>query len=223
MNTFTTWVYVQDDSGVKINLELDANTKKNKLVVDTESGEALYVNSPNGLIDISNSVITPLLGPGWLQVICRSKDPDYNTVFRSNLIDQVIQLKDNYKKRIFREGNSYFSQIIAFREPMIQKTLNHLRVNTLLSDHNFFAIDDFTDPLNNYIVVNYSPNTTDELYNRIASPDEDADDRPALSGEIYSVEWNSKNQNIDEVDNDIIVRIDLERAATSDHSRPKRL
>lgn len=216
MNTFTTWVYVQDDSGIKINLELDATTKQNKLVVDTESGEALYVNSPNGLIDISSSVVTPLLGPGWLQIICRSKDPDSNTVFRTNLIDQVIQLKDNYKKRIFREGNSYFSQIIAFREPMIQKTLNHLKVNTLLNDHNFFAIDDFTDPLNNYIVVNYSPNTTDELYNRIASPDEDPDERPALSGEIYSVEWNSKNQNIDEVDNDIIVRIDLERVATSD-------
>lgn len=216
VNTFTTWVYVSNENGVRINFELDPTSKKNKLIVDFEKGEALYINGPGGIIDITRAIVTPSIGPGWVQIVCRSKDPDSNVLFRTNLIDQVIQLKDSYKKRIFKEGGSYFSNIVAFREPMIQKTLNHLRVNTLRSNHEFFAIDDFTDPERNYIVVNYNPNTTEELYNRIPSADEDLDDRPEQIGEIYYVEWNSKNNDDQNIDNDIVVRIDLQRNPSID-------
>lgn len=216
LNTFTTWVFVSNNEGKRINLELDPSTKKNRLVVDTENTESLFINGPTGLIDITKSVVTPVIGPGWVQIICRSKDPDLYSAFRSNLIDQVIQLKDSYRKRIFKEGGNYFSSMIAFREPLIQKTLNHLKVNTLRSNHEFFAVDDFTDPSNNYLVVNFNPNNTEEIYNRIPSSDDAVDDRPEQSGEIFYVEWNSKNSDGNNIDNDIIVRIDLERNQATD-------
>jgi len=216
IQTFTIWAKVANPSGIQIKFELNNLTKKNKLSVDTESGETFYVNGPQGLIDISKTTVTNLLGPGWIQFIVRSKDPDSNITLGSNLIDQVIQLRDSSGKKIFKEGNAYFSELVAFREPMSQRTLNHLRVNTLMSDHQSFAIDDFTDVNNSYVVVNFNPTTTDELYNRIATDDNDLTSRPALAGEIFYMTWESKNQNIDSADSNIVVRIDLERETSTD-------
>jgi hypothetical protein len=213
--TFLIWAEILNENGVKIDLDLDPTTRKNKLVVDTAAGEIFFVNSPTGMLDISKALSIPVVGPGWVQFVVRSKNPDSNVAFRSNLIDQIIQLRDTFKKKIFKEGNSYFYQLTAFREPMQQKTLNHLKVNTLASDHTSFAIDDFTAPLDSYIVVNFKPTSTNELYCRVPTEDWDDSTRPPLDGETFLFTWNSKNQNI-EVTNKVIVRIDLERQPTAD-------
>lgn len=215
IETFQTWCNITNPDGVQIKFDLDSTTKKNKLVSDDTIGEGLFVNSSQGLITLTNAASTPVLGPGWVQFIVRSKNPDANVQFRSNLIDQVIQIRDTSKKKIFRENSSYFQEIIAFREPLIQRTLNHLRTNTLLSDHSVFAIDDITDPIKIYPVINFFPTSTSELYLRVPTTDSDETTRPSLSPEEFLLSWESLlSSNIS--GSQVIVRIDLSRNADSD-------
>jgi len=177
LQTFTVWAYVASTEGTQIKFDLDPSTRQNKLVVDSELGESFYVNTKQGLVNLTKSAVTPILANGWVQFIVRSKDPSSFATYRSNLIDQVIQLKDINKKKIFRPFSSYFNEITAFRDAMVEKTLNHLKVNTLLSDHTVFAVDSTTDINSNYIVINFKPNETKELYNKV--PTEDADETTA--------------------------------------------
>jgi len=189
--------------------------RKNKLVSDTAVGEGFFVNSSNGLVELTNAVNTPVLGPGWVQFVVRSKNPTTNVSFGSNLIDQVIQLRDIYRKKIFRSNNLYFKEISAIRDPMIQVTLNHLKVNTLKSDHNVFAIDNTTDPRSNYIVLNFLPNNTTELYNYIPTADSDSNSRPQANSEQFLFQWRSRS--LDQaIGNKVVVRIDLERNEQTD-------
>jgi hypothetical protein len=177
-----------------------------------ELGEGLYVNSPDGFFDISTATRTPLLNPGWIQFIVRSKNPDANTVYGDNLIDQVIQLRDENSKRIFRQQGLYFSEITALRDGMKQISLNHLKVNTLKSNHSFFAIDDTTDIGGiSYVVINFIPGQTEELYNRVASAEQDTDTRPSQVQETFLLIWYSElEQGIQ--GNQLVVKIELERS-----------
>lgn len=217
VQTFTTWAFVSSNNGVQIKFDLDPTTKKNKLIVDSEEGESFYVNSKEGLVNLTKSTSTPLLSYGWVQFIVRSKSPSTNGQYRSNLIDQVIQLKDINKKKIFKAFNQYFNEITAFREPLVEKSLNHLKVNTLLSDHTSFAIDNSTDPFNSYIVVNFKPNETSELYQKIPTEDSDEENPPASSNEEFKFDW-AEQVETDSKINSIVVKIELNRVQGVDGS-----
>lgn len=217
LQTFTTWAFVSSNSGTQIKFDLDPVSKTNKLVIDVEEGESLYVNSKDGLINLTKATSTPLLSYGWVQFIVRSKDPSSNTSYRSNLIDQVIQLKDINKKKIFKAYNQYFNDITAFREPLVEKSLNHLKVNTLLSDHSSFAIDNTTDPFNSYIVVNFKPNETSELYQKIPTEDSDEENPPAVSNEEFKFDWTEQIETDTKI-NSVIVKIELNRVQGVDGS-----
>lgn len=210
--TFTTWAYIETDNPISIDFDLLFNSSTNTLVANSTLGEAFYINTPNGVLDLTNALSIPELTRGWVQFIVRSKDPVANPLWQENLIDQVIQLRDRNKKRIFRTNGEYFSQITAFREPMKQRTLNHLRVNTLKSDHTVFAIDDITNPNEAYIVVNFSPNSTNELYQKIPSSELEVDGSlPDSIDEEFLVTWYSENTESNT--KKIAVRIELERSS----------
>lgn len=215
LQTFTTWAYISGQNGSQIKFDLDPSTKKNKLVIDGELGESFFVNSKEGLINLTKATSTPVLPFGWVQFIVRSKDPDTHSAFKTNLIDQVIQLKDVNKKKIFKQFNYYFNEITAFREPLSEKSLNHLKVNTLLSDHSSFAIDSITDPTSSYIVLNFKPNETLELYTKIPTEDSDETNPPASDSEDFVFVWNEK---VDTTlaPSQVIVKVDLVRDQNTD-------
>lgn len=214
VETFQTWCFIPTENGTQIKFDLDISGQKNTLVADTESGEGFFVNTPQGLIELTNASSTPLLNQGWVQFIVRSKNPDANTIYRSNLIDQVIQLRDVDKKRVFLQNSRYFKEITAFRNPLNQRTLNHLRVNTLASDNSVFAIDNITNPEDSCVVVNFKPGNVDTFYNRLPSPDQTTDDRPELFDELFRLVWSSKATTRN-IGNKLIVRIELERNSNS--------
>ena len=222
LQTFTTWCDIAPSDGTQIKFDLDPSTKKNKLIVDTDVGEAFYINTPQGLINLTNATSTPVLPSGWVQLIVRSKSPTDNVAYGTNLIDQVIQLKDINKKKIFKQNNNYFNQITAFREPLAERTLNHLKVNTLLSDHSVFAIDTITDPNNSYIVVNFSPNNTTEIYNKVPTADSDEASAPDSSPEEFLLTWVSKVDSA-ETPSNIIVRVELNRNQDTDGAQTPKL
>lgn len=221
VQTFTTWCNITDSSGVQIKFEVDSTNKNNKLVADTSVGEAFYVNTSQGLIDLTKSVNTPVLGPGWIQLVVRSKNPSANQNYGSNLINQVIQIRDQSGKKVFRDNNFYFKEMICLRDPLTEITLNHLKVNTLSQDHKSFAIDDITSPLDPYIVLNFLPNATSELYLYGPTTDTDTTSNPVAIPEEFSFSWDSKLvSNVQ--GSKVIVRIDLERTQDSDGaSTPK--
>ena len=215
LQTFTTWAYVSNPTGTQIKFDLDPTTKKNKLVVDEEEGESFFVNSREGLVNITKATSTPNLPFGWVQFIVRSKNPDTNADFRTNLVDQVIQLKDVNKKKIFKEFGYYFNEITCYREPLVQKSVNHLKVNTLLSDHNSFAIDSTTDPLKSYIVLNFQPNQTSEIYSKIPTDDADETNPPQTIDEDFTIIWNEKTDE-ESAPTQVVVKIDLKRNESVD-------
>lgn len=210
LQTFLTWAFINSTEGNQIKFDLDPSTKKNKLVTDATVGESFYVNTKDGLIELTKATATNTLPYGWVQFIVRSKDPDTFSSYGTNLIDQVIQLKDINKKKIFRENNYYFNEIVAFREPLQEKTLNHLKVNTLLSDHSVFAIDSLTDPYNSYIVLNFKPNETTELYCKTPTDDSDESNPPASSDEEFLFKWKESLGSTEAYDS-LVVKIDLRR------------
>jgi len=215
LQTFTTWAFVSAEDGVQIKFDVDPTTKKNKLVVDSEIGESVFVNSTEGLINLTKATSTPVLPFGWVQFIVRSKNPTTNQDFKTNLIDQVIQMKDVNKKKIFKEYNYYFNEITAYRQPLSEKTLNHLKVNTLMSDHDNFAIDSTTDPFNSYIVLNFKPNETDELYLKVPTQDFDESNPPDDTTEDFMYVWSERTDE-ELVPTEIVVRVELNRSQNAD-------
>jgi hypothetical protein len=100
---------------------------------------------------------------------------------------------------------------------MVEKTLNHLKVNTLLNDHSSFAIDSITDPLNSYLVLNFKPNETTELYSKVPTADADESSPPSSSNEEFLLEW-SEQPLSDSRPVGIKVKIGLVREPNSDGS-----
>ena len=215
LEKFTTWCRVDDPAGVEARFELDPLLRKNVLVADQEKGEGVYINGPFGLVELTKAVGTPLLPPGWVQFIVVSKNPEANLVYKTNLIDQVIQLRDISGRKIFREGNVYFSTILAYRELLEQRTVNHLRVNTLTTDYQSFAIDDISED-NSILLVNFLANNTNDLYNFTPTSDFDVTNKPQEVPETYSLSWFYVNTDVAESATNLVVRIDLERDSNSD-------
>jgi hypothetical protein len=211
IETFLTWCLVQNPDGARIKFDLDPTTRRNVLVAEDSIGEQFLVNTPTGLIDLTKADQSPLLGPGWVQFIVRSKNPDGNQQNngKGNLIDQVIQLRDVNKKRVFKENGPYFSTVLALRDPMAQITLNHLRVNTLPSNHSFFALDT-TKKDTPLLVLNFNPGDPKELYLKIPRDETATDPRPESYFEVFSLTWQSKTPRADE-GTSVIVRCDLTR------------
>ncbi len=220
VETFLTWCNITSPDGVQIKFQIDNISKKNPLVADDTLGERFFVNSAAGLIDLTKAIATPILGPGWVQFIVRSKNPDTNqkTDNRGNLIDQVIQLKDYNGSRVFLENAKYFKDILALRDPMVQRTVNHLKVNTLVSDHTVFAID---ETVGSRLVLNFKPGNTGDLYLKVPQDASSSTVQPATINEIFKLNWQSKIINR-LLGTGIIVRCDLSRdPSTDDGISPK--
>ncbi|RMH13173.1 MAG: hypothetical protein D6698_14325 [Gammaproteobacteria bacterium] len=203
LETFLTWVRL--DKPTQVSFELDSRTRKNSLSADT--GERFLVNTKSGLVDLTSADRTPILDPGWVQFVVRSKNPDSNKRAdnKGNLIDQVIMMRDLDGIRIFKAGGKYFQEILAFRSPMKQITLNHLRANTLPSNHSVFAIDP-----DGFLVINFNPGNTDELYLYIPRDEGSSDPTPEQYYENFRLMWRSKvTSNIQ--GSRVVVRCDLSR------------
>lgn len=216
LETFTAWAFVAAGESERIKFDLNETTQENKLTVDETIGESFFINTTEGLINLTKAPSTPVLPGGWVQFVVRSKNPDLNQTYGSNLIDQVIQLKDVNNKKIFRSFNIYFNEITAFRQPLKEVTLNHLKVNTLLSNHNVFAVDSITDPFNSYIVLNFRPNLTEELYLKVPTEDGDETNPPRAIDEEYMFVWFKKISTETVKSNSLIVKIELSRNASVD-------
>lgn len=216
VETFLTWCFVASPNGARIVFDVHPSTQRNALVADEDIGEQFLVNLPSGLIDITRAESSPILGPGWVQFIVKSKNPDANKQTSGNLIDQVVQLRDINKKRVFKENGAYFKDIIALRDPMTQVTLNQLLVNTLPSDHTVFAIDStkVTEPV---VVLNFNPGDTKELYLKVPQDEASTSTEPATIPEIYTISWESKVESLSS-ESSVIVRCDLSRDPDIDGS-----
>ena len=211
VETFLTWCFVQPESGIRINFDLDPSTQKNALEADETVGEKFLANTQGGLIDLTKAGTSPTLGPGWVQLIVKSKNPDANKHVsgKGNLIDQVIQLRDVNKRRVFKENGSYFTDILALRDPMVQVTLNKLRVNTLPSDHTLFGLD-ITKPGEPLVVINFEPGSTSELYLKIPQDEASTTLTPLSYHEVFTLQWESKVAS-QTSGSSVIVRCDLSR------------
>ena len=93
---------------------------------------------------------------------------------------------------------------------MQERTVNHLKVNTLMSDHSVFALDNTTDPLKSYIIISFLPNTTTELYNRIPTEDTDETSPPQDNPEEFVIQWATALESSD-APTSIVVKVDLKR------------
>jgi len=92
----------------------------------------------------------------------------------------------------------------------LEKTVNHLKVNTLLSEHGVFAVDNKTDPLSAYLLLNFKPNETAELYCKVPTEDSDESNPPQTTDEEFLFEWSEKIDT-DTAPTEIIVKIELNR------------
>ena len=212
---FNTWCHVENPDGVEIRFELNSESKVNRLIPDTAAGEDLFVNTPAGSVNLTRSAGTPVIGPGWVQFMVISKNPFINRADPgasrgAGMIDQVIQINDLNGRKVFRGGGAYFDTILAFREPMIQRTLGHFRTNTLATNKETFAIDD-SDPQNAVVVVNYLANMSDDIYNYSPTEDGDRSLAPQAFPETYDMSWSYINTDSATLNNKLLVRINLER------------
>lgn len=209
IETFTAWCKVDAPTGVDIRFDLDSVLKTNKLKIDTDAGEAFYVTGPFGLLDIGKAGGIPKLPRGWIQFIVISKNPSKNKQYGTNLIDQVIQLRDLDRRKIFKEGSIYFSSILAFRDSLVERTLSYLKNSTLASDYQSFAVD--TSPSSGAVVlVNFPPNNSKDIYSYVPTADSTSDGPPQKQDETFFMKWNYVLP-LSKISNSLVVRIDLER------------
>ena len=235
LERFSTWCKIENPDGIEIRFFLDRTAKKPFLFPDYSAGEKLFISTSSSLIEITNSISTPRLSPGWIQFIVISKNPEANPGYSTNLINQVIQLQDINGQRIFREQSKYFNSILAYREPMVQKTLNDLRFNTLTEDTRSFAVDE-SDRNNPVVLVNFLPNKSSDLYSYgptsykflypiIGPSDVDIGigglsvyANPIKIPESYSIVWYYSSTDPEDINNNVVVRIDLEQDPKTDGS-----
>ena len=209
IETFTVWCKVDTPTGVDVRFDLDSVLKTNKLKIDTDAGESFYVTGPFGLLDIGKAGGVPKLPKGWVQFIVISKNPSKNRQYGTNLIDQVIQLRDLDKRKIFREGSIYFSSILAFRDSLKERTVSYLKNSTLSADYQSFAVD--TSPSSGAVVlVNFPPNNSRDIYPYVPTSDSSADGPPQKQDETFFMSWNYELPTT-AISNSLVVRIDLER------------
>jgi hypothetical protein len=144
LDTFTTWVRVDKRDPSKIEI--------NPLPIDLDAGERVWVDG----IDISRMTEFPEMLFGWHQVVVKSKRPES---VNNAAINTVATLYDRTNDPVFLTGGKYFVEMIANRDPMIQRTYTQLTKNTPVGDHGYFAITD-----DRHVVISFEPSTTDEVY-----------------------------------------------------------
>jgi hypothetical protein len=144
LDTFTTWVRVDKRDPSKIEI--------NPLPIDLDAGERVWVDG----IDISRMTEFPEMLFGWHQVVVKSKRPES---VNNAAINTVATLYDRTNDPVFLTGGKYFVEMIANRDPMIQRTYTQLTKSTPVGDHGYFAITD-----DRHVVISFEPSTTDEVY-----------------------------------------------------------
>jgi hypothetical protein len=194
VHQFFVWAFVSDPAGIEIkpqSVGLGSLDNQNTLNADTQAGEQFSANIPGiGLVELTNATQWPKM-KGWVQFIVKSIPPE-NLASTSQvaLIDQIITLKDRQASYIFVQGGKYFTNLTAFREPMTQVSLPFLKTNVLKNDHRFFAVREVlstSDPVYQ-VVVNFEPNTTDELY---AKSIDTVNGTVAAHSEEWRIDWRS--------------------------------
>jgi hypothetical protein len=214
---FTVWCKIDNPNGTEIRFDIDPVLKTNRLKIDDKAGEKFYITGPFGLIDIGKSGGTPSLPRGWVQFIVISKNPTKNKNYETNLIDQVIQLRDINKRKVFKEGSIYFSNILAFRDAMAEKTLDYLKYSTLSSDYQSFAVD--RSPLTGgVLLVNFIPNNSRDIYPYVPTADNTIDGPPQKIDDTFYMKWKYSLPNTSPT-NGLVVKIDLERDVEIDDSQ----
>lgn len=144
LDTFSTWVRVDKKDPVKVEF--------NPIGLDIDSGERVWVDG----VDVSQLAQFPEMSFGWHQIVVKSKRPE--TVNNAG-INRVVTLYDRTNDPVFLAGGKYFAEILANRDPMIQRTYSQLTKATPVGAHNYFAITN-----DNHVIVNFEPSTTEEIY-----------------------------------------------------------
>ena len=193
IETFSLWCYVSRQEMPEINIST-LRLKKNL-------GEQFLLNSPKGVSDLSSLGKIPSLNVGWHQFIVKSINPSD----ADSLIRKIILLKDRNNIPVFNNGGEYFSSTTASRNFMRQIPYDYLKKGILPSVHDYFAIKD------NRIIVNFAPNTTDDIYPYYFDT---TTDTLQLGQERFKLKY-AVNTKISP-SNRLLVKIDLVRRASID-------
>ncbi len=144
IDVYDCWVFVDREEPFKIEFS--------KVALDKVSGENFFLYTSAGKIDLTDSTETPLLSRGWYQFSTVSKPIET----AGSAINLILALVDINSKSIFT-GQEFFSELRAFRNPMVQTTENGLKYSTRKDDHTKFALVD------GYVLTNFQPGGTEDL------------------------------------------------------------
>lgn len=191
--TFSAWVLVSRPDFPDISIS--------SLTLNKAAGESFILNSPKGLVDLSNINKIPSLNVGWHQFIVKSVDPDDTLA----AIRQILSLRDNYGRIVFAQKGEYFERIVSTRIPLKQVTYDFLKKGILPSNHDFFAIK------NGKIVLNFDPSSSDDVYPYMYSTSQNA---LVKVREKFTLEYYI--QTVIAPSNKISVKIELSRRSSID-------
>ncbi len=144
LDTFTTWVRVDRRDPTKVEF--------NPLGINIDAGERVWVDGR----DVSRLTEFPEMLFGWHQVVVKSLRPES---YDNAAVNLVSALFDRTSEPIFLSGGKYFAEMVASREPMIQRTYTQLTKGTPVADHTYFAVTS-----DRHVVVNFEPSTTEDVY-----------------------------------------------------------
>ena len=144
IDTYDTWVYVDRDDPFKIEFENPG--------LDKASGENFFLYTSIGKVDLTDATETPLLSRGWYKFATLSQPIE----IAGSAINLILAMVDRSSTPIFT-GSAYFSEIRAFRDPMLQTTESGLKYATRKDDHTKFAIVD------SYVLTNFLPGDTEDV------------------------------------------------------------
>lgn len=169
LDTFTLWVRVDKRDPIRVEF--------NPIGADVDAGERVLVNGS----DVTRELSFPELAFGWHQIVVKSKRPEEEGTAAVNLLAELV---DRENDSILIASGKYFAEIVATREPMLQRTYVQLTKNTAKGDHTWFAVT--TD---GHVVINFEPNSTEETYTYATKRDEDQQLVTQIWPEEFALEY----------------------------------
>lgn len=195
LDTFTMWVRVDKRDPVRI--------EYNPIGADVDAGERVLIDGS----DVTRDLAFPELAFGWHQIVVKSKRPETQA---SALVNLLAELVDRENDPILIAGGKYFAEIVATRQPMLQRTYTQLTKNTAKGDHGWFAVSP-----EGHVIINFEPNSTEETYTYVTKRDETQDLVTQVWPEEFNLEYTYALEAADPV-TAVLFRALLRRAPGTD-------